>query len=246
MERLQKKIANNSQFSRRKAEELIQTGNVKVNDIVITELGTKVSDKDSIQVNNSILIAQDKIYFLLNKPKGYICSRSDEKDRETVVDIIKRREENKRLNIYPVGRLDFNTTGLLLLTNDGELTNLLTHPKNMINKTYVAKVKGEMSRKNILDLKNGIYIDGYKTQKCKVQIERYNQTSQVFRVKLVIHEGKNHQIKKMFETIGGKVTALNRSEYAFLTTEGLKQGEYRDLTFHEIKQLFGMNKNGKQ
>lgn len=240
MERLQKKIANNSTYSRRKAEELILAGNVKVNDSIVRELGTKVQDSDEIKINNKILFKEEKVYFLLNKPKGVISSKEDERKRPTVVDIILNKQENKYLNIYPVGRLDYNTTGLLLLTNDGDLTNLLTHPKHHINKTYIAKVKGDdLNKKDILDLKFGVDLGDFKTSRCKVQIMNINFKTNTYKVKLVIHEGKNHQVKRMFEAIGGKVIDLKRSEYSFLNLDGLKSGEYRELTIKEVKQLYG-------
>ncbi len=240
MERLQKKIANNSSFSRRKAEQLILDGNVKVNDVTVTELGTKVSDSDEIKVNNRVLYKEEKVYYLLNKPKGTVSTRSDEKNRKTVVDVILEKENIKKPNIYPVGRLDYNTTGVLLLTNDGELTNLLTHPRNNVEKTYIAKVQGEQLNKlNIINLKYGIEIDGYKTKPCKVNILKHTFKSNTYIVKLVIHEGKNHQVKKMFQAIGGKVVDLKRSEFAFLNTDGLKVGEFRELTFKEVKKLYG-------
>ncbi len=240
MERLQKKIANNSSFSRRKAEQLILDGNVKVNGVTITELGTKVSDSDEIKINNRVLYKEEKVYYLLNKPKGTVSTRSDEKNRKTVVDVILEKENIKKPNIYPVGRLDYNTTGVLLLTNDGELTNLLTHPRNNVEKTYIAKVQGEqLSKLKIINLKFGIEIDGYKTKPCKVNILKHNFKSNTYIVKLVIHEGKNHQVKKMFQAIGGKVVELKRSEFSFLNTDGLKVGEFRELTFKEVKKLYG-------
>ncbi len=239
MERLQKKIANNSSYSRRKAEELILDGNVKVNGVTITELGTKVSDSDEITINNKVLYKEEKVYYLLNKPKGTVSTCSDEKDRRTVVDIIKEKENS---NVYPVGRLDFNTTGLLILTNDGELANFLMHPRNKINKTYVAKVKGTTNKQDILSLENGVIIDGQKTSPAKVQILKLNSKSDIAKVSLTIYEGRNHQVKKMFESIGGKVLELKRSDYGFLTTEGLKVGDFRRLTIKEVKKLYGLSK----
>ena len=155
MERLQKYIANSGVASRRKAEELILDGKVKVNGKVVRELGTKVSGSETIEVNGNILAKEDKVYYLLNKPRGIISSSNDEVGRKTVVDLI---EEDKR--IYPVGRLDYDTTGIIILTNDGEIANLLMHPKNEIEKTYVAKINGILSPKDQMILKNGVVIDG--------------------------------------------------------------------------------------
>ena len=169
VERLQKVIANNGYTSRRKAEELIKQGKVKVNGKVIYELGVKVNPNDNIEVEGNALIKEDKVYYILNKPRGVITSTSDEKNRKTVVDII---DDTRR--IYPVGRLDYDTTGLIILTNDGELANLLMHPKNKIDKVYVAKVKGLIGKKEISSLSNGVYIDGIKTSKSKARIMKYD------------------------------------------------------------------------
>ncbi len=239
MQRLQKVIAANSKYSRRKAEDLITTGQVKVNGQIVTTLGTKVSDVDEIQIGNKVLYKEEKVYFLLNKPKGVISSCDDEKKRKTVVDILKEKEEE---NIYPVGRLDYNTTGVLILTNDGELANFLMHPKNKIYKTYEAKVIGQLKKEDILSLKYGVEIDGVKTANAKVSILKYNPKSEVSKVKITIHEGKNHQVKKMFESIGGKVVELKRTNYANLDLENLKEGSYRKLTIKEVKKLYALGK----
>jgi 23S rRNA pseudouridine2605 synthase len=233
MERLQKVIANSGYVSRRKAEELITAGKVKVNDVKVMELGTKVSPKDVIEVDGYIIKNEEKEYFLLNKPRGIITSTNDEHGRKTVVDLI---PTTKR--IYPVGRLDYDTTGVLLLTNDGELTNLLTHPKNQIDKIYIAKVKGLIGKKEIMALERGVMIDGKKTSPSKARIKKYDKKTDTSIVELIIHEGKNHQVKKMFEAIGYQVIKLRRDAFSFLTTEGIKSGEYRKLTPKEIKKLY--------
>ncbi len=239
MERLQKRISNNSKYSRRKAESLILEGQVKVNGKVVLELGTKVSDDDEIQIGNKVLYIEEKVYYLLNKPKGVVSTCSDEKNRPTVIDLIKDKVQD---NVYPVGRLDYNTTGVLILTNDGELANFLMHPRNKIGKTYVAKVKGYMNREDILNLSKGIEIDGYKTSRSKVKILRYNPKAEISKVRLTIYEGKNHQVKKMFEAIGGKVVDLKRIEYGILNLDDLKVGAYRKITTKEVKQLYGITK----
>lgn len=236
MERLQKVIANNGYTSRRKAEELIKQGKVKVNGKVIYELGVKVNPNDNIEVEGNALIKEDKVYYILNKPRGVITSTSDEKNRKTVVDII---DDTRR--IYPVGRLDYDTTGLIILTNDGELANLLMHPKNKIDKVYVAKVKGLIGKKEISSLSNGVYIDGIKTSKSKARIMKYDKKSDTSIVELTIHEGKNHQVKKMFEAIGYNVLKLKRERIAFLDLTGLKSGEYRILNPKEIKKLYSLS-----
>ncbi|MBR3523760.1 MAG: rRNA pseudouridine synthase [Bacilli bacterium] len=236
MERLQKVIAEKGYCSRRKAEELIAAGKVEVNGKIVTEMGYKVSFDDDILVEgNQLSDKEEKVYFLLNKPRGVVTTVHDEKSRKTVVDLIPTTSR-----IYPVGRLDYDTTGILILTNDGELTELLTHPKNNIEKTYVAKVNGFLTSENINKLKNGVVIDGKKTNKAKVKVKKYDKKTNTSLVELVIHEGKNHQVKKMFEAIGLKVLKLRREKIAFLTLTGLKSGEVRELTIHEVKKLYSL------
>lgn len=241
MERLQKYIANSGVASRRKAEELILDGKVKVDGKVIRELGTKVSGNETIEVNGNILAKEDKVYYLLNKPRGIISSSNDEVGRKTVVDLI---EEDKR--IYPVGRLDYDTTGIIILTNDGEIANLLMHPKNEIEKTYVAKINGILSPKEQMILKNGVVIDGVKTSKARVKVKKIDKENNKSIVELTIHEGKNHIVKKMFATLGYDVEKLKREKIAFLDLRGLKSGEYRKLSIKEVKELYAiLNKKSK-
>ena len=236
MERLQKVIAEKGYCSRRKAEELIAAGKVEVNGKIVTEMGYKVSYEDDILVEgNQLSDKEEKVYYLLNKPRGVVTTVHDEKGRKTVVDLVPTTSR-----IYPVGRLDYDTTGILILTNDGELTELLTHPKNNIEKTYVAKVNGFLSSTNSDKLKNGVIIDGKKTNKAKVKVKKYDKKTNTSLVELVIHEGKNHQVKKMFEAIGLKVLKLRREKIAFLTLTGLKSGEVRELTIHEVKKLYSL------
>ena len=239
MERLQKVIAESGIASRRKAEELILNGKVKVNGKVVLTLGTKVDKSDNIQVNGVSIGKEEKVYYLLNKPREVITSVSDDKGRKTVVDLI---EESKR--IYPVGRLDYDTTGALILTNDGEFANLLMHPKNEIDKCYVAKINGILNPKQLMMLKTGVLIDGVKTKKAKVKTRKIDKNNNTSIVEVVIHEGKNHQVKKMFESIGYEVLKLKREKIAFLDLTGLKSGEYRKLNPKEIKNLYSITKNG--
>ena len=236
MERLQKVIAEAGICSRRKAEELIKDGKVKVNNEVAT-LGMKVDSKDIISVNGKLIRREEKEYYLLNKPRGIITSTSDDKGRKTVVDLVKDKRR-----IYPVGRLDYDTTGLIILTNDGELANLLMHPKNKIDKTYIAKIEGIISKEDIIKLSKGVIIDGVKTAKGKAKIIRIDKKNNKSIVEIIIHEGKNHQVKKMFKAIGYDVIKLKREKIAFLTLAGLKSGEYRLLSLHEIKKLYGETK----
>ena len=185
MERLQKVIANSGYCSRRKAEDEILKGNVQVNGKIIKEMGYKVSVNDIIIVNGIKLEKSDNVYILLNKPRGVITSVCDDKNRKTVVDLI---ETDKR--VYPVGRLDYDTTGALLLTNDGELTNLLTHPKNHIPKVYIAKVEGIITGREIHELENGIIIDNKKTIPARVKLRKIDKKKNVSLVEMTIYEGR--------------------------------------------------------
>lgn len=235
MERLQKVIASRGYASRRKAEELIKNGKVKVNGELITSLGTKVNYTDLIEVNGTILKDdnEDKVYILLNKPRGVVTTTNDEKDRKTVLDLI-----NTDKRIYPVGRLDYDTTGIILLTNDGELTNLLTHPSNNVNKTYIAKVKGFFTKEDKEKLTKGVKIDNYISAKAKVRLKEYNKKTDTSLVEVTIHEGKNHEVKNMFKVLGYDLVKLKREKFAFLDLKGLKSGEYRYLTTKEVKRLY--------
>lgn len=233
MERLQKVIANGGITSRRKAEELIVKGKVTVNGEIVTTLGFKVSDKDKVEVNGELINKEDKVYYLMNKPRGVITSTSDEAHRQTVLDLIKT---DKR--VYPVGRLDYDTTGVLILTNDGELANLLMHPKNNVEKVYVAKIKGIVKGDSIRILTSGVIIDGVKTAPAKVKLRKTDFKQQTSIVELTIHEGRNHQVKKMFEAVGFEVIKLKRERVSFLDLQGLRSGEYRALTPKEVKKLY--------
>ena len=237
MERLQKVIAASGITSRRKAEELIISGKVIVNGEIVTTLGTKVNEKDEILVDGMKINIEEKVYFLLNKPREVITSVSDEHKRKTVVDII---DTDKR--IYPIGRLDYDTTGLLLLTNDGELANKLMHPKNNIDKVYIAKINGTLSPSEQMALKNGVVIDGVKTSKSRVKVRSIDKKSHTSIVEITIHEGRNHQVKKMFESVNHEVLKLKREKYAFLDLTGLNSGEYRKLNHKEVSKLYELTK----
>lgn len=233
MERLQKVIANSGYCSRRKAEELIKNGKVMVNGEKVLELGTKVDNADIISINGISLKKEEKEYILLNKPRGVVTTTNDELNRKTVLDLI---ETEKRL--YPVGRLDYDTTGLLLLTNDGELANLLMHPKNNIDKLYIAKIKGFLSKEEQFKLSNGIIIEGIKTSKSKVKVRKYDKKTDTSIVEITIHEGRNHQVKNMFLAVNHEVLKLKRERIAFLEIGSLKSGEYRYLNPKEVKKLY--------
>ena len=239
MERLQKVIANYGYCSRRKAEELISEGKVLVNGNVITSLGTKVSKEDTIVVEGVTISKEvNYVYYLLNKPRGVVTTSSDDKGRKTVIDLI-----DTPIRIYPVGRLDYDTTGLILLTNDGEFTNNITHPKNKIDKTYVAKINGILAIADIMALKKGVMIDNFKTSPAKVKVRKIDNKNKHSIVEITIHEGKNHQVKRMFESLGYEVLKLKRERIAFLTLKGLTSGDYRMLTPKEVNQLYVLSQN---
>lgn len=237
MERLQKIIANSGYCSRRKAEELIGKGKVSVNGETITDLGTKASISDTIIVEGKKLEIENKEYILLYKPRGIVSTTNDEKGRKTVIDLIET--ENR---LYPVGRLDYDTSGLLLLTNDGELTNLLIHPKNEIQKQYIAKIDTAVNPQLIKKLSSGVIIDGKKTKADRVKIKKLDRRKNKTIIEIVIHEGKYHQVKRMFEAIGYNVESLKREKFAFLDLKGLNSGEYRHLTTKEVKILYSLAK----
>ncbi len=238
MERLQKIIANSGYCSRRKAEELIINGQVYVDGVLVTELGTKVNGTEAIVVEGVTLNKQaKKEYYLLNKPRGYICSLKDEKGRKVVTELINTKER-----IYPVGRLDYDTTGVLLLTNDGEFANILMHPSNEVEKTYLAIIEGIMTTEEIYKLKDGVVIEGVKVTPKRLKIKKKDLEKNKSKVEITIVEGRNHIVKKMFEAVGHPVNKLTRERLAFLDVKGLQSGEYRYLTNDEVKQLMKLKR----
>lgn len=242
MERLQKVISRAGVASRRKAEQLILEGRVKVNGEVVKELGTKVSESDTVEVDGIKLEKEDKVYFLLYKPRGVISAVTDDKGRKTVVDFFKNKVEQR---IFPVGRLDYDTSGLILLTNDGEFSNLLTHPRYEIDKTYVARLKGVPTIENLKKLQRGIRLEDGKTAPAKVKLLSKDHKANKSICEITIHEGRNRQVRRMFEAIGTPVVKLKRERYAFLDLGNLKPGEYRKLTKHEVKLLRVLAETGK-
>lgn len=233
MERLQKVIAQAGVASRRKAEELILEGRVTVNGDVVTELGTKVTPrKDKVEVDGVPIDKEEPVYFMLYKPTGVISSVKDEKGRKVVTDFL-----DVEYRVFPVGRLDYDTSGLLLLTNDGEFANMLMHPKYKIGKVYVAKVKGLPTREALKKLEKGIMLEDGKTAPAKVKFISGNNKQNSAIIEISIHEGKNRQVRRMFEAIGTPVIKLKREKYGFLDLKGLNPGDVRTLRPHEIKQL---------
>lgn len=234
MERIQKIIAQSGYCSRRKAEELILAGKVRVNGSVVTKLGTTADGNDIIEVEGYTIESKpEKVYVLLNKPRGVVTSTKDDKKRKVVTDLI-----NIPTRIYPVGRLDYDTTGVLLLTNDGELTNELLHPSNHIEKVYVAKIKGILTPGHKKTLESGVVIDGVKTAPSKVKIKKIDKKANTSIVEIMIYEGRNHQVKNMFKALGYEVEKLRRDRVLFLTCDGLPTGEYRFLSIKEVKRLY--------
>lgn len=238
MERLQKVMAHAGVDSRRKCEALIANGHVTVNGQVIKELGYKVTTHDRIEVDGVPIYREHPVYLLMYKPKQVISAVADDKGRPVVLDYLRNYTER----IYPVGRLDYDTTGLILLTNDGEFANLMMHPSSKMDKTYVAKVKGIPTIQELRRLERGVLIDGKKTSKARAKLLSHNLDNQTAIVELTIHEGWNHQVKKMFDAIGHPVMKLKRERYAFLDLGSLKAGEYRELTAFEVNKLKQMAK----
>jgi 23S rRNA pseudouridine2605 synthase len=233
MERLQKVIAHAGIASRRKAEQLILDGRVTVNGKVVKELGIKVSPNDRVEVEGIPVEREEPVYFLFYKPRGVISSVQDEKGRKVVTDFLPQIKQR----VYPVGRLDYDTSGLLLLTNDGEFANLLMHPRNEIEKVYVAKTKGIPTQEGLKKLQKGVLLEDGKTAPARVKLLSFDKRKETAVIEISIHEGRNRQVRRMFEAIGCQVTKLKRERYGFMTLAGLSAGDIRELTPHEVKQI---------
>ena len=233
-ERLQKFLANQGVCSRRKAEEYITSGKVKVNGITVTELGSKINpEKDIIEFEGkTISNTVNHVYILLNKPIGYVTTLKDQFGRNAVTDLIKIKEK-----VLPVGRLDMYTSGALLLSNDGDFIYKITHPKHEINKTYQVTIKGKIMPDEIEKLKNGVDIGDYITKPAEVRIMKIDEEKDISRIEIIIHEGKNRQIRRMCESIGRKVLALHRSKIGNISVKDLKLGTWRYLNKKEIESL---------
>lgn len=234
MERLQKVMAHCGVASRRKSEELIQAGRVTVNGKKVTELGVKVSQSDKVEVDGVPIYQEQPVYYLFYKPKNVISAVSDDKDRPVVTDYFHGVPER----IFPVGRLDYDTSGLLIMTNDGEFANLLTHPKHEVDKVYVAKVKGIATKEALKPLRNGIKIDGRKTAPARFKVLSTDTRKGTSVVELIIHEGRNHQVKNMLAAVDLPVMKLKREKVGALDLFGLNPGDYRELTKKEVSQLY--------
>ena len=233
--RLQKFLADSGIASRRKCEKIILEGRVKVNTKVVTELGSKVNPyKDFIEVDGKVLKRQeDKIYILLNKPIGYVTTVRDQFKRPTVMDLLK----DIQTRIVPVGRLDMYTSGALILSNDGEFINKITHPSHEVDKTYNVTIKGKINQEEIEQLKKGVDIGDYVTKPAKVKILKIDENKNISRIQITIHEGKNRQIRRMCKAINKSVIGLHRAAIGNITVKNLKLGEYRSLNNKEIEDL---------
>ncbi|MGM8211654.1 pseudouridine synthase [Virgibacillus sp. W0430] len=243
LERLQKVIAKSGITSRRKAEQLILDGRVKVNDKVITELGTKVSAKDKITVDEIPLEKELFVYYMLYKPTGVISSVKDDKDRKVVTDFLEGVEER----VFPIGRLDYDTSGIILLTNDGDFAHLLMHPKHEIKKVYNAKVKGIPTKNELNKLKKGVMSNQERLKAVHTKIVSVDKKANTALLEITLHEGKNRHVKRMMEQLGFPVLKLKREKYGLLTLKGLKKGTYRQLTPYEVKQMKSLaSQNVKQ
>ena len=233
MERLQKVIAERGYCSRRKAEELIQEGRVTLNGVIVRELGVKAGKDDEILIDGKPLEKEEKkVYYLLNKPKGVISSVKDDRGRKTVIDLLDVKER-----VYPLGRLDFDSSGLLILSNDGELMQKMIHPSFEITKVYEVTIDKLISDEEIQKLEAGVRIDDYVSAPCTIKLIRKNENKKTSFLEVSIHEGKNREIRKMFETVRAKVTRLHRIEEAGITLGKLRSGEYRELRVKEVADL---------
>lgn len=238
-ERLQKIISRAGICSRRKAEELITQGRVKVNGHTVTKLGTEADSLcDVIEVNGKIIRKEKNKYFLFNKPDKVITSMSDPAGRRIVSDYFKEIKER----VFPVGRLDYHSEGLLLMTNDGDFDYMLTHPSNEVYKIYEVTVRGKFSKRIAEKMEKGVKIDSGITAPCEIEIVSYNEEKNKTVLKMVLHEGKNREIRKMMEAFHYPVFKLERIGYSFLTLKGVKRGEFRALKAEEVRRLYELHK----
>lgn len=239
MERLQKILQRAGIASRRDAEKLIEAGRVQVNGTVVTALGSKAEFSDDILVDGKKIVVHNKVYYLLYKPEGYVSTTKDEFNRLTVVDLIPVKER-----IYPIGRLDYDTSGVLLLTNDGEFSNALLHPKYKLEKEYSVKITGLLRKETSKQLSRGVDLGDFKSLPARIFNVKYDETKSHTFLNIVICEGKYHQVKRMFEKFDHKVVKLKRERFGCVTLKGLNRGDYRALKIHEIKKLWNMSENG--
>lgn len=237
--RLQKYLAHCGVASRRQAELIIAQSRVSVNDEIVTDPARDVSGQDLVKVDDKLIKLNNTYkYYLLNKPLGVVSTASDEKGRLNIIDLI---DSDKRL--YPIGRLDMDTTGIILITNDGKLTQILTHPKYELSKTYIAKVKGRPNKTSLNKLRNGLYVDSRKTKEAQVKI--LNSYPNETLIEISIQEGRNRQIRKMFDAIGHPVISLKRIKIGEIEIGGLMVGDYRELNKEEMDYINRVKRNNE-
>lgn len=240
--RLQKVIAERGFCSRRKAEELILDGKVKVNGEIVNVLGTKVPVNVEIEIEGYNLkeIKENKKTFVFNKPLGVVSTSHDDRNRPTIVDFF----EKEGLRLYSVGRLDFNTSGCLLVTNDGELSQLVTHPSSHMNKTYIVTVNGFITDDALRQLHNGVMLEDGMTEKAKIFLGKRNKEVSIF--KIIIHEGRNRQVRRMCQAVGYEVKSLYRESVGLITCYGLARGQYRELSQEEVDEIKSICKENQK
>lgn len=236
MERISKLIAQSGICSRRKAEELILAGKVKVNGEVVTVLGTKASQSDLIEADGKIINKERLVYFLMNKPTGYLSTTSDEHNRRNFLDLM--LPEDKQFRLFPVAKLEYDTAGVLLITNDGDLTKKLTRSTSGIQKEYHVRTKGIMIKEKIRQMRNGISVEGKIIKPIEVQLLELDKKNQSTLVRIVVGDETNKEIRALFKTLEHPVKNLTRIRYDFLTVEGVERGAYRALRAHEVKRLY--------
>lgn len=237
-ERLQKIMASCGVASRRKCEELIANGHVTVNGILVTELGTKARYSDDIRVDGNQIAREEKVYYVLNKPTGYLTTLEDDRGRHTVMEFFEEVDLVNR--IFPVGRLDYDSSGVLIFTNDGELSRKLTNAANKIEKEYTVRLKGFFQQADLVKLRRGVEIDGRLAKPFKAQITEYDKTYNTTQVKLILTEGRNREIRKIFDALGFEVKKLKRDRFGNITLDGLGSGKYRPLKIKEVKTLYSL------
>lgn len=235
--RINKFLAQAGLGSRRKVEEFITNGKIKVNGKVTRDLATDIKDTDVVYFENrAVKVVSKFVYYKLNKPKGYVTTVSDDKERKTVMDLMR----GVHVRVYPVGRLDYDTEGLLLFTNDGDLTNIITKPNSEVKKTYIVHIESDINKDEIKKLTTGVSIDDYVTKPCSIEAEEIGE--KLSKLRITISEGKNRQIRKMFELIGKNVIFLRRVQIGEIKLGGLSRGEYAELNPKEIRYLNSLKK----
>lgn len=243
MERIQKRIAASGVASRRKAEEMILQGRVRVNGLVVDTPGMKVGPSDEVTVDDIVVTKMSSVYLALNKPRGFVSTVNDEFNRKTVIDLIP--DEYKQYRLFPVGRLDYDTKGVIILTNDGEFMNQMVGPKSGIQKEYLVRVRGIVNNGDLAKLRNGVMVNGKVTLPALVSMDSIDRSNDSSLIRITITQGMNHQVKEMFKAIGYEVKRLTRVRFGSILIDDLSEGAVRRLTIHEVKTLFELAKGPK-